>query len=59
MSALRFDHYQIVTREDGTPLELGRGAMGVTYKGFDIDLRLPVTLKVIIFWNALSERLGL
>jgi serine/threonine protein kinase len=26
---------------------LGRGAMGVTYKAFDIDLHCPVTLKVI------------
>jgi serine/threonine protein kinase len=25
----------------------GRGAMGITYKAFDIDLRCPVTLKVI------------
>jgi len=33
--------------EDGKPIELGRGAMGITYKGFDVDLRCPVTLKVI------------
>src|SRR5262245_17341324 len=26
---------------------MGRGAMGVTYKAFDVDLRCPVTLKVI------------
>ena len=31
----------------GRPIELGRGAMGITYKGYDVDLRYPVTLKVI------------
>ena len=43
----RFEHYELVTGEDGKPLELGRGAMGVTYKAFDINLHCPVTLKVI------------
>jgi hypothetical protein len=28
----RFEHYSLVTGEDGTPVELGRGAMGITYK---------------------------
>ena len=26
----RLEHYELVTGEDGKPLELGRGAMGVT-----------------------------
>ena len=41
----RFDHYELVMGEDGKPVELGRGAMGVTFKPFDINLRCPVTLK--------------
>src|SRR5215468_1140445 len=45
--AQRFEHYELVTGEDGKPVELGRGAMGVTYKAFDVDLHCPVTLKVI------------
>ena len=45
--AQRFEYYELVTGEDGTPVELGRGAMGVTYKAFDVDLHRPVTLKVI------------
>jgi hypothetical protein len=43
----RFEHYELVKGADGTPVELGRGAMGVTYKASDVDLQYPVTLKVI------------
>src|SRR5271165_3748346 len=43
----RFENYELAKGEDGKPVELGRGAMGITYKAFDVDLHCPVTLKVI------------
>jgi serine/threonine protein kinase len=46
-SAERFDHYQVATHIDGTPVELGRGAMGITFKAFDTVLGNDVALKVI------------
>jgi len=45
--AERFDHYQVATHTDGTPVELGRGAMGITFKASDTVLGNEVALKVI------------
>lgn len=45
--SVRFEHYEILRKEDGSLWELGRGAMGITYKAQDTDLHIPVALKVI------------
>lgn len=43
----QFENYELLRRADGSIHELGRGAMGVTYKARDIDLHCDVALKVI------------
>jgi len=44
---VRFQHFEVLRKEDGSLFELGRGAMGITYKAFDTNLRAFVALKVI------------
>jgi len=42
-----YQHYEILKHSDGTLWELGRGAMGVTYKACDHHLKTVVALKLI------------
>jgi len=44
---LRFQHFEVLTRPDGSPHVLGKGAMGLTYKAFDRNLLSLAVVKVI------------
>ncbi len=55
METETFQHYQILRRDDGSLWELGRGAMAVTYKAIDNNLRCPVALKVVSALNLHDE----
>src|SRR3954454_20929935 len=47
VAAALFDDFEIARREDGSLWELGRGAMGVTYRATEKPLHRTVALKVI------------
>lgn len=44
---IRFGRYEVVHRADGSLDEIGRGAMGVTYRARDTSLKRTVVLKVL------------
>src|SRR5262245_14514404 len=44
---MHFGVYEIDRHEDGSLHELGRGAMGITYRATDTSLQRKVALKII------------
>jgi serine/threonine protein kinase/Flp pilus assembly protein TadD len=44
---LKYDHFEVEVGEDGFPVELGAGAMAITYRARDTVLNSVVALKVI------------
>src|SRR5499427_4958780 len=44
---LRYAHFEVETGADGFPVELGAGAMAITYRAHDTVLNSVVALKVI------------
>ncbi len=44
---LRYDHFEVEVGTDGFPIELGAGAMAITYRARDTVLNSVVALKVI------------
>src|SRR6476646_1561554 len=44
---LRYDHFEVEVGADGFPVELGAGAMAITYRARDTVLNSTVALKVI------------
>ena len=46
LAPLRFAHFEVLTRSDGSPFVLGHGAMGVTYKALDQNLLSLAVIKV-------------
>jgi serine/threonine protein kinase/tetratricopeptide (TPR) repeat protein len=45
--ALKYDHFEVEVGADGFPIELGAGAMAITYRARDTVLNSTVALKVI------------
>jgi hypothetical protein len=45
----RFENYELMLDEEGRPIELGHGAMGVTYKALDVG---KAGIRLVAFTDA-------